>query len=448
MKKIFSKIIHYLIKKYPNFFSYIYAWIIFYFLCEKKYLKKNYLNILILNKHRFLGEIENLHKRFDFNYFALNHFAQSLISEPFVKDIRNKKRNKKWYEIFRKKYYKNYLNQHSIFLSKFLIYFKKLSGVNLVITPSVWYAQDKPWELASKQTKIKYVALHRENTKDKSIKGLKNLTDAYKYFCPFYYGDYILVYNKLEKQIIFQSGIIQDKKKILITGSSRMDDLYDLNKNKFKKKYISLFSFFENILGYDQIGKNFVMGGFLNNGNGKFSAKKYFLTVHKVFFEIASENRKQMFLIKLKFKNKWKEKIIKIKEQVEKKLNIKIKNIKIIGQEKSAKEILCKSKLVIGINSLALLEARILQIPVIVPIFDELKTKLRKKIYFSSFIKKNELFKVESINSFRKILKIYINKKFTKKKIIYKNLISDYLGYYDNKSTFRVFSALLKISKT
>ena len=85
--------IHKLILKFPNFFSWIYAYLIFYFLCDKKkIIQNNKLNLLILNKHRFLGEIESLTKRFNFNYVIISHMGHSLISEPFVKLIRSKKK--------------------------------------------------------------------------------------------------------------------------------------------------------------------------------------------------------------------------------------------------------------------------------------------------------------------------------------------------------------------
>ena len=142
-----------------------------------------------------------------------------MISEPFVKLIRSKKKNNKWYEIYDKKYYKDYLKLHSNFLEQFLKYFKQISKINTIITPSIWYSQDKAWEIAAKQANIKYISLHRENTKDKSKEGLNNISKSYKYFCPFYFGDYIFVFNNIEKKILLKSNIIKDKNKIILLVS-------------------------------------------------------------------------------------------------------------------------------------------------------------------------------------------------------------------------------------
>ena len=58
----------------------------------------------------------------------------------------------------------------------------------------------------------------------------------------------------------------------------------------------------------------------------------------------------------------------------------------IITSEIPAQDLIKKSKLVIGINSSALIEAKVLGIDVLIPIFDELK-----KICKAMFILKNIL---------------------------------------------------------
>ncbi len=436
--------VHKFILKFPSFFSFIYAYLIFYFLCNKKITKKNKLNLLILNKHRFLGEIESLNKRFNFNYIIISHLGHSLISEPFVKLIRSKKKNNKWYEIYDKKYYKDYLKLHADFLSQFLKYFKQISKINTIITPSIWYSQDKAWEIAAKQSKIKYISLHRENTKDKSKEGLNNISKSYKYFCPFYFGDYIFVFNKIEKKILLKSNIIKSEKHIIVVGCSRIDELYEKKINTKNKNYITLFSFFENALGYNQKGNKFIMGGF--TGSGKFSTKKYFNKVHQIFFEAAIQNKKQKYIIKLKFNNIWKNKILEIKKKVEKKYQIKIDNVEIIGEQALSKDILSKSKVVIGINSLSLIEARIMGIPVIVPVFEEFKKHMKKNVYFSEHFN-YELKKVENEKLFQNLINSYSAKKFKKKKILNKKIVEDYLGFYDNKSSLRTYQNLKKLNK-
>lgn len=439
-----SNITHKLIYKFPEFFSLIYAYFIFYFFCKKKNNKKNSLNILVLNKHRYLGEIEALEKKFNINFYSFNHFTYSLISEPFIKTIRHKKKNKKWNEIYDKSFYKNYLKKHANFLEKFLKHFKKLSKINFILTPAIWYDQDKAWELAAKDIDIKYIALHKENNKETRANVLKIIVQKYKYFCPFYHGDYIFVYNNIEKHVLTKSKVLNDKSKIIVVGCPRFDQLYEPKLNSRKKVYITLFSFLENIVGYNQVGKKFKSEPF--KISGQFSNKKYFLSVHRIFFESAIKNKNQKFIIKIKYDYIWKEKIIKIKKEVEKKFNTKIENVEIIAQEKLAKDILSESKVVIGINSLSLIEARIMNIPVLVPIFDEFKKEMKNKIHYSKFFKK-ELKKVDNEKLFKNLINFYSINKFKKKKIIQKNFVKNYIGFYDNKSSLRTYLKLKELNK-
>ena len=214
--------------------------------------------------------------------------------------------------------------------------------------------------------------------------------------------------------------------------------------NSKKRNYITLFSFFENALGYNQKGNKFIMGGF--TGSGKFSTKKYFNKVHQIFFETAIHNKKQKFIIKLKFNNVWKNKILEIKKKIENKNQIKINNVKIIGEQELSKDILSKSKLVIGINSLSLIEARIMGIPVVVPVFEEFKKHMKNNVYFSEHFN-YELKKIENEKLFKNLINSYSMKNFKKKKILNKKIVENYLGFYDNKSSLRTYQNLNKLNK-
>ena len=106
-------------------------------------------------------------------------------------------------------------------------------------------------------------------------------------------------------------------------------------------------------------------------------------------------------------------------------------------------EVLKESKLVIGVNSLSLIEARILGIPCIVPNFREI-SGYDNALLFKKYLG-NELIQVNNEIEFSKQIQKYLLMDFRK---IYtkqnRNLIEEYFGYSDGKNTKRYVDFLLE----
>ena len=110
--------------------------------------------------------------------------------------------------------------------------------------------------------------------------------------------------------------------------------------------------------------------------------------------ESAYKNKDTKFYIKTKFNTGWIDRIEAIKKKYIKIYNDSLSNV-IITSEIPAQDLIKKSKLVIGINSSALIEAKVLGIDVLIPIFDELKKNMQSNVYFKEYFG-NELSVVES----------------------------------------------------
>ena len=109
-------------------------------------------------------------------------------------------------------------------------------------------------------------------------------------------------------------------------------------------------------------------------------------------------------------------------------------------------QILEETKLVVGINSLSLVEARMIGIPCIVPNFKEI-SNYQHELFFTDFFHK-ELTVVNNENELSveisKNLQSSFKKMYTKQN---KNFIEEYFGYIDGKNTDRYINLFLNDEK-
>lgn len=425
---------HYLIRNFPIFFSFIYA-IIFLFFLKEISKKKNYKKkILVLNKDRFWNDLEELDKSSELLFIYFEKEKISLLTEPFVKTIRNKIIPATWNYYKDSEFFNKYLNLHSKFIFYFLKFLKFFINLDLIITPSLWYLQDKAFERGSNFLNMKFIYLHKENTLDSSLYR-SNLKYLDAKLMKFQKNCQIIVYNNSTKKIILNSKKI-DANKIFVLGCPRIDPLVKF-KNIIPNK-ITLSSFRYNL------------GNMLINSEASHqletddaNLKLFFNNVHSTFIDLAIKFKDHEFIIKVKYSHIWNELIEKLIIQKEKKLNYKINNLKIISREKTMEEILRDTKILIGINSLSLIEARVIGIPCIVPNFKEI-SQFENALYFKKFMG-NELIEVKNCEEMFSKIQSYIKLDFKKTFSTYNNeFIRQYFGFNDGKNTNRYVDFLLK----
>lgn len=425
---------HILLRKFPSFFALIYAFLFTFFL-EKISNKKSYKKkIIVLNKERFWNDLYELDKSNELLFVYFDKKRLSLLTEPFVKTIRKRMTSTFWTDYKDTLFFSEYLNAHSKFIFYFLKYLNFFIKFDSIITPSLWYLQDKAFEKGSNLLNKKFIFLHKENTIDPVHfeSKLKVLNQKLIRFEP---NSLIAVYNDNVKKIINNTKKINSKN-IFTLGCPRMDNLVRLENDNPNK--ITLSSFRYNI-GNILINRDARHQLETNDPN----LKLYFEKVHSIFIDLASKFNDKEFIIKIKYEHIWKKLIEDLKFQKEKKIDREINNLKIICDEYTMSEILRQSKLVVGINSLSLIEARTLGIPCLIPNFKEI-SDYQNGLLFKKYIG-NELIEVNNENELSTKIRDYLESDFKEIYTKYnKNFIEEYFGYSDKKSANRYVNFLLE----
>ena len=402
--------------------------------------KKNYkLTILALNNNRWKKEISILNEdeRIRVLIFPVNFqstfgrlFSGSLLRKiPKSLSLEDQKREEiEWLN----HEYVNYLISFIPFLQFFLKF-------DVISTCTFYYIRDKFWQEACDQINcVKYISLHKENQKDDDI--MDTVIKEYKKKGIYYKKSYIFVYNRKEKECI-EKSFICDPQRIIITGCLRMDNLIKKSKEyKFEKKNngITLFSFRH---GFGGLRFQDESGGFsINRENG---CVNYFDNVHGNLAKYAIENPEVPVYIKLKWEQSgWLENVVNaINKKTGKSIN-EIPNLHVSSQF-NPQELIDKSRIIIGINSTALIESRILGKEVLIPLFDEPASKYYKNVYFKKYFKK-EFNLVKNEYEFLDELD-FLYKKTNSLRKVSNELVEEFLGFFDSKSYQRVYDYLLKI---
>jgi hypothetical protein len=426
-------IYHFILRKNPIFFALIYA-VVFKFSKKKISKKKNPTKkIFVLNKIRFWKDLEELDKSESLEFFCFEKSKMSLLIEPFVKTIRKKIKSPTnityWHDYKDEKFFTDYLNSHSKFIFHFLKYFNCLNKFDAIITPSLWYLQDQALEKGANLLNKRFIFLHKENSvQNSNIEEQANILK--KRLINFGPMSFVVVYNENTKKLICKTKKI-DANRIFILGCPRIDEY--VKSSSIAPKAITLSSF-----RYD-LSLNYFKA--YDRSNHPFEANDknlilFFDKVHSLFIDLAVKYKNEKFLIKIKYSHIWKKKIEDLIFEKEKKINCKIINLKIISNEVHMSEVLQDSKLLIGINSLSLVEARILGIPCIVPNFKIIED-YDKHLFFKSYFN-NELIEVKDENDFNTKINFFISKNFEKKITKHnKFFIEEFFGFNDGKNTKR-----------
>ena len=304
---------------------------------------------------------------------------------------------------------------------------------------AIFYPHDQDWSIASSKIKLPFIALHKECLHDpdtSEVTKKRYIGLDYKFR-----GTKLIVHGGNAKKL-FLSSNITSKEKIVVSGALRTDQYYR-NKyiSKIQKKQITLFSFTHST-GLIVSGINYNRYFFCDNPNEGFY--KYFDLVHYTMAKFAYENPDIEVWIKPKFMQHWSERIYTAIKRggLDAK---KIPNLH-ISIDKSSEELIKESAVIVGINSTSLIESKLMNKNVIVPIFAEAKNKYFKEhVNFKKYFNK-AFYIAKSTDKLIKAMNDGIKGKLPKQ-ICPKELIYDVYGFFDGKTKDRIYKEINKTIK-
>lgn len=287
-------------------------------------------------QYNLISPYENLIKKFKSNYFDNSN------------EIENQK-----------KVYDHYLKN---ILKYFFEYFK----FNFVLSAAVHYIQDYDIANIAQKYGVKYIIFQRENFGIIEYQSNK-VKQYYSSYKPS--GADIIVTQNLNTAEMLKSLDVGSKSKVINLGCLRMENFINSLKNPSKKiknkrkKTITFFSFAPNVGINLSTYPPRVMSAF--GGEGLID---FFKNSHNEIINFAKNNDDIKLVIKTKWQKNWVDKIIN-----NWKLQTKssIPNNCTITSTATPHELIKNSDLVISFNSTTILESGLMNIPVIIPKFDE-----------------------------------------------------------------------------
>ena len=406
----------------------------------RKHKNNLIISILVLNEERWLEEINVLDSDPRVQVLVLPSETQSLISSFFLSTLRGKFKGVSWADPKYSNLIRPIMSLYVEYLRLFIPSLSFFKQFDFIGSCSFYYFQDHPWQKASSISGKPFICFHKENQKDDSV--LEYMIKVYRNRAIKFYGRLIFVYNNKEKECMERSGIVSPEK-IVVTGSMRMDKLLPIPKSSIYDEHINsvtLFSF-RHAFGGMRLGEDedIANGGFSFSGNT--GCVNYFNHVHGAIAKFALDNPSVPVYIKPKWMGGWYESIAKAIKKETGFYPDEINNLR-IGIDIKAQDLINCSKVIIGINSTALIESRIMGRKVIIPVFDELITKYDKHIYYKKYFD-NEFVKVNNTTQLNQEIYKLLNEKNTSPAS--NNLITEFLGFNDSNSKNRVLQSMSAI---
>ncbi|MCE8038921.1 hypothetical protein [Halomonas sp. MCCC 1A11062] len=216
-------------------------------------------------------------------------------------------------------------------MSKFLEKIKKRVAVNSVLTANIDYWQDYALKKAAQDQSVKVVVLSKEFPINKKV------SEEYrrKYYKFEHLADYICCFGSRLQDIFIDSGL-GNKNNIVVTGAPRLDAWRSAQYIQ-SGNIVTLLSFREGYGGDSEI---------------------FFYDVMERTIK-ALEIKSEKYVLYIKAKNKIDEKLIK--EEVGESKNV------IVTSSVELTDLLPRSKIIIGFNSLSLVEALLTESVILVP---------------------------------------------------------------------------------
>lgn len=401
---------------------------------------EKHVRLLVLNAHRFAPDIQALGQQAGLELIELPARIQSLINALFHWKIRgefnftsNWDNNSLYYKA-KTPLIQQVRNDLRQYLVKFIDHFSKQNHLDGLMSCAYHYVRDLEWQQACQELGINFFALHKECMKDPVLH--ESLIQRYSTAGVHFYGQRMFLYNKLCRDVVLAANICKPEV-IKVVGSARFDTLYQRvkeSKGLKKPKAVTLFS------SHHCIG---VLS--LKNNKGYFSRDRsegfveYFDAVHAQVARYAMQHPEVPVYIKPKWGGGWFE---KIRDAINRGLGVEADSISnlIITDQVDAQELIERSQVLIGINSTALLEAKLYGRRVIVPLFLEAAGKYyEKNVYFKNY---EDVFTLARIpEQLPAVIDDEYHERLPEREMP-AAMIEDYLGYFDGQSCQRILKQI------
>ncbi|WP_417814259.1 hypothetical protein [Thalassospira alkalitolerans] len=341
-------------------------------------------NILALNAIRYGQDLKRINGQGEFRVKTLDPDIQNWINALFIGGLTGERVKRLGARVFLKSNApenQRVVAKQEAYLQKLIRRICKCSDVEAIVTCTFYYAQDHVWMSAAEEAGVPFVVLHKECMKDESI--IPEMTKQYAtgeiYFR--FKGTRMTVYNDNEKKCQVDSGIVSEDK-VVVTGCPRTDVLF---KRRLEAgfpdpgKCVTFFSFRHLIGGLRD--PELKTGFSVDGSNG---AVRLFAESHAAFAQTAILHPDWEFVIKPKWLKNW---APFIEKTILEEIGVDIADISNLRVDVSepAQSLIDRSKVVVGLNSTAVIEARVAGRDVVIPVFEEAEGRHRDRIYFRKY---------------------------------------------------------------
>ena len=306
-----------------------------------------------------------------------------------------------------------------------------------VVTCNYVYVQNKLIAKACKEANIPFIDLNRESKQDNNLNDrFKRKYEKMNLHLEFF-GHAICVWNENTKQLLSELRVCP-LENIHVVGSLRLDTLVRRvsdSKDGKANKTVTLFSFRHMPIGGDYIGYR---EAFSPDGTKGFS--KLFDAVHSAFVQLAKHNPTTRFVIKIKwFEGEWFKNVQKAITRAGASLD-ELPNLRIAGADENSLDLIHCSRVVIGLNSTTLVEARLSSTVTVLPFFGE-----EAKLYADTLQYRDALSEFCVANSREELLRLVQHYLDTPTLLpAAPGVFNQYVGSTDGKNLDRVISVINK----
>lgn len=398
---------------------------------------RNRLRILVLNGERFLHDLRELDRNPDIELLMLNEAYQNRINRVFwwqVDDLFETHRGWDRVQLLSRNEHPRVQAMRSglrQYLASFLPLLAKVARLDGIVSCSYFYLRDLDWQAACWDAGIPFFALHKENMKDQAVHD--RIVANYRQCGYRFMGHRLFLANRLEHSIARRVEICPDER-ISIVGGLRMDRVYrrvHANEGYAPMRQVTLFSS-HHAIGLLKISQE---GSFFSD-DPDVGFVAYFDLVNGAIARLARDHPDVRFVVKTKWSNEW---IDRIQDAMRRTAGIdpdELPNLTITDQG-SAQDLIERSRVVVGINSTTLLEAKLIGRRVVVPLFAEAAGKYYEgHVYFKKYLDTFHI--ARSPEELQQAILDHLEARIPAPPPMPPDMIEDFLGYFDGRACERV----------
>ncbi len=332
------------------------------------------------------------------------------------------------------------------FLREVLAQMKEIGRIDCIVTPAAHYEYQIPWAASADAIGLPFVAIHKEFT----VLGERHFhvrLETLKARNLRFPGTAVLVANQRAKRLFAAAGVAPSER-IVVTGLPRMDRLFAAEgpfrtKAARTRKQVALFSFGHYAGGLGSAGPS---RSKLFSANDDHGFVRLFDQVHGTIGRLAIAHPEVDFKIKPKsVEDWWVSEIERAVEAATGRPMVDISNCEAVDGDAAA--LIRDSDAVIGFGSTVLLEARILGVPTVIPVFAEAVDTYPDNVYLADEL---DIFRVATspedlVDAIEEIVSGTFRDETSRARR--SEVFCDYLGFDDDGSTERVRGAIVAIAK-